>query len=288
MACIKPVVSSHFIMGFGDMLDQERDKIQCRDGFSDKNIVLMTVVMESDILTIIRINALECDNGSAQVAADVLDDRFRIAEIWFGIDIETILIFLVNESLCLFERGAEVFFHFVQESGLEGFTQKCVVEMLYHAPETIVRKAALRNKAVDMRIPFQRSAKSMENADKTGNKVSGHVHFMEHTQDNTSDGNEKAVEKGTVLQEEVTELLIDGKDAVAMGALDEFEGHGIGTVLAVFDAAGRAETAFAAEGNKFHVSAFRTGVHCAAKRGITAMDHLVNVGDDTLAWMQDI
>ena len=70
-----------------------------------------------------------------------------------------------------------------------------------------------------------------------------------------------------------------------MGALNEFERHGIGTVLAVFDTAGWTETAFAAEGNEFHISAFGTAVHGAAKGRVTTVNHLVNVFDNRLTGM---
>lgn len=81
---------------------------------------------------------MEGDNGSSKILADVPDNRFCVAENRFGIDIQIVLILYVNECFLFYERGFELFFHFVQESGLEGVAQKRVVEMLYHVPETIV------------------------------------------------------------------------------------------------------------------------------------------------------
>lgn len=44
-----------------------------------------------------------------------------------------------------------------------------------------------------MRIPFERSAEGMEDADETGHKVPAFVHFMEETEDGAADSLKKAV-----------------------------------------------------------------------------------------------
>ena len=43
---------------FRDVLDEQRNKIQRRDTFFNKSIVFMAMIMESNIFTIIRINAV--------------------------------------------------------------------------------------------------------------------------------------------------------------------------------------------------------------------------------------
>ena len=45
----------------------------------------------------------------------------------------------------------------------------------------------------------------------------------------------------------------------------------------VFVAARRAETALAAERNEFKISAMRTGIHGAAVRRVTTMNHRVDI-----------
>ena len=49
------------------------------------------------------------------------------------------------------------------------------------------------------------------------------------------------------------------------------------TQLVVFVAAGGTEPALASEGDVFEISAVRAAVHCAAVGRIAAMDHLVDV-----------
>ena len=45
--------------------------------------------MKSDIFAIIRINTAQGNNRTSQVSADVFDNSLGVAEIRFGIDIET-------------------------------------------------------------------------------------------------------------------------------------------------------------------------------------------------------
>ena len=66
-------------------------------------------------------------------------------------------------------------------------------------PNPIVGEAAFRNETMNMRIPFERTAKSMKNADKTGNKVFGLVEIMKHTKNDTADSLKEAVEERTIL-----------------------------------------------------------------------------------------
>ena len=98
----------------------------------------------------------------------------------------------------------------------------------------------------------------------------------------------QAVKKRTVFQEEMAKIFIISKDTVTVRALDELESHGVGSVLAIFDAASWAELAFATERNKFKVTAFGTGIHCTAESRVTAVNHFCYVINDNLTWMQDV
>lgn len=94
---------------------------------------------------------------------------------------------------------------------------------------------------------------------------------------NTADGQEKAVEEGPVLQEEMPELLINGKDAVAVVAAEELKGHGGGAFLTVLDTTGGAEPAFTAERNELQFTALRAGIHGSAEGRIAAVYHFIDV-----------
>ena len=122
-----------------------------------------------------------------------------------------------------------------------------------------------RNKAMNVRIPFKRTAKGVENTDKAWDKVFRFVHLVKHTQYNTADSVKQTIQKRTVLKKKMTELFVNGKNTVAVSTLNKLKGHGIGSVLTVFDTTGWTESAFTAERHKFEVSTFGTGIHCPTK-----------------------
>ena len=86
---------------------QPSDEIHYRNGFGNKSIVLMAVIMKRHSIAIIRINAGGCNNGSAEITAYILCDNGWITEIGFGIDVKTVLLIMVDRSFDFFERIAE-------------------------------------------------------------------------------------------------------------------------------------------------------------------------------------
>lgn len=125
----------------------------------------------------------------------------------------------------------------------------------------------------------------MEDTDEAREKVFGFIKFMEQEEDNASDSLEEAVKEGAVLKEKMSELFINGKDAVAVGTGKQFKRHTGGAFLGVFNAAGGAEPGVAAERDKLHVAAVGAGIHRAALGMVAAKEHSVHVGDNNGAWM---
>ena len=74
MSGIKPIVSSHLEIFFGDVLDKELNKVNRWKGFSDEGIVFMFVVMKGHVIPVIGINSGKGDDRAAKVSADILDD----------------------------------------------------------------------------------------------------------------------------------------------------------------------------------------------------------------------
>lgn len=93
---IEPVITYHLEVLFWDMLDENRNEIQNRDGFFHIRIILVLIVVESHIFPIVGINAGGGNDRPPKVAADTFDNSIGITEIWFGIDIETVFILFVN------------------------------------------------------------------------------------------------------------------------------------------------------------------------------------------------
>ena len=152
------------------MLNQELYKIDGRKSILYKGIVFMTVIVKCDVAAIIRINPFQCNDGPAEIAADIFNHGIRITEIGFGINIKAMFIFAVNKSLGCLKRRSNAGFKKIQEGGLKGFPKESIVEMFNNPPEAVIRETAFRNEAVDMRIPFQGASKRMKDADNARNK----------------------------------------------------------------------------------------------------------------------
>lgn len=68
-------------MLFRDMLCKPSHEIKDRDGFCDQFFIFVQVVMESGKVAIIRINARDGDDWSAEIEADIFDYLERITYI---------------------------------------------------------------------------------------------------------------------------------------------------------------------------------------------------------------
>lgn len=119
----------------------------------------------------------------------------------------------------------------------------------------------------------------MKDTDKTGGKTFGFILFMEEIKDYVTNRIKEAIQERTVFQEKMAKIFIDGKDAVPMRNSGHRESHNSSSLNGIFVAAGRTETAMTTERNEFKTGTFGTGIHCAAIRRITAMDHFFYIFD---------
>ena len=106
--CIESVIPGHLEMFFRDMLDEKGNEIQNGNCFFHIGIILMFIVVERYMIAIVRINARGGNDRPAKVTADVFYNSVRVAEIWFGVDVETVFIFFVNGSFGLFKRRTDM------------------------------------------------------------------------------------------------------------------------------------------------------------------------------------
>lgn len=183
VASIEAVISNHFEMFFRDVTDQSFDKVHGRDGFVDKTVVFVPVVMERDGIGIlvVGINSGSSNDRATKITTDVFEDSRRAAFAAFGIDVETVLGVSVNRGLYPFKFGREHFLEQIQEDGLERFAEEGVVEVRDRAPETKLVDTAFGNKTVDMWIPFEVTAKGMQNTDETGDEMARVIEVKEQT-----------------------------------------------------------------------------------------------------------
>lgn len=220
MPGVKPTVPCHLEIFFGDMLDKQFYKINGWKSFFNKNVVLMSVVMESHVITVIGINSGKSNNRTAKVTADVLDNGFRITEIRFCINIKSIFVFLIYIRLYLFEGGTNPFFEFIQQDSLKRLTEVRIVEVFYIAPESVVRISAFGKKTVDVRVPFERTAESMKDTDKARDKIFGFVQGEKEFFDDIRNSLKEAVKQVAVFQKEMPKGLVDREDKMSVRTID--------------------------------------------------------------------
>ena len=265
MPCIQAAIADHFKMFFRDMPGETFDEIHDRQSFLHILVVFMAVIVESDGIPVIPVNSGSGNYRPAKVAADIFCHYFRITKIRFGINIEAMFVLCVTARFHFFERWTDLVFQFIKESGPESVTEIIVIKVLYMAPEAVITVAAFGKETVDVGIPFEIPAESMEDHDITRSIVLGMVQVEKHAGYYTGDRMKETVQEGTVPKEKVAEIFINSKNAMAVLDMDKLERHTGGAFHSIFISAGRTKAAVTAKRNKFEVTAVRAGVHGTAK-----------------------
>lgn len=200
---IKPIVPCHLEILFRDVLNKQFNKINGRKRRLNERIVFMLIVMKSYHLTVIGINPGKGNDRTAKIAADICNNGFGVTEIGFGINVKPIFVLMVNGSFYLFKGGADVFFQFIQQNSLKGFTEVGIIEICDLTPKAVIRKTAFRKEAVDMWIPFEWPSKGMEDADKPRDKVFGFIQGEKEFFDDIGNSLKETVEQVTILKEKM-------------------------------------------------------------------------------------
>ena len=86
---------------------------------------------------------------------------------------------------------------------------------------------------MNMGVPFQVSAESMEHTNKPGSKILGFVHFVKHTQDYIAHGMKQTVEQISVFAEKVAQFLRNSENAMSVTTVYEFIRHGGTSIPAI-------------------------------------------------------
>ena len=226
------------------------------------------MIVESDRITVIVIDPGSSDDRPAKITTDILSDYFGVTEIRFSIDIETMFMFAVTSCFYFFKRRPDPDFQFIEESGAESTAEIVIVKVPDMTPGAVI---TFGEEAVDMGIPFEIPAKSVEDHDISGSEIFGLIELEKHTGDDTGNRMEETVQERAVLEEKGTEIFINGKDAMTMVDIDELKKHRGGAFHGVFISAGRTETAATTERNEFQLAAVGTAVHGTTKGRIAAV-----------------
>lgn len=167
-------------MFFRDVSDETFDEIHNRKSFFHILFIFVTIIVESNGISVIPVNPGSSDYWPAKIASDVFSHYFRIAEIWFGIHIEALLMLSVTFRFHFFERRSNPVFQFIEKGRAESIAQIVVVKVLYMAPEAVVTVAAFGKETVNVWIPFEIAAKSMKDHDIARSKIFGMVQIEKH------------------------------------------------------------------------------------------------------------
>ena len=229
------------------------------------------MIVESDRITVIVIDPGSSDDRPAKITTNILSDYFGVTENRFSIDIESMFMFAVTSCFYFFKRRPDPDFQFIEESGAESTAEIVIVKVPDMTPGAVITVTAFGEEAVDMGIPFEIPAKSVEDHDISGSEIFGLIELEKHTGDDTGNRMEETVQERAVLEEKGTEIFINGKDAMAMADIDELKKHRGGTFHGVFISAGRTETAATTERNEFQLAAVGTAVHGTTKGRIAAV-----------------
>lgn len=288
VACIDAIITNHLEIRFRNVADKPFHEIQYWNGLVNKFVVFVPVVVESNRITIVLVDAGSGDSRTPKISADIFGDDGRITKVGFSIDIKTILLITVNRGFDFLERVTNPGMHFIKECGLKRFPEQFIVEVFKGTPTTGITNATFGNKTVNVRIPFKVTSKSMQDTDEAGSKTFRFVLALEHSEDNTADSREKTVKQCSVSKKKRAKFFRNGKNTVSVRDIKEFEGHGSSSVDGVFYTTSGAEAAVAAERYKFERSTGRASVHGTAKGGIPTMNHFFNILDNSLAGMKNI
>ena len=139
---IDPAISDHFERLFRDVLDEAGNEFHDRKRFFHVFIILMTVVVKRNKITIAAVDSWSGNDRTSQIPSNIVHYGLGIASIRSGIDVEAFLVFAVTGSFCLFEGGADFGFHFVKKCCTEGITEVDIVEMIHITPKTIIAESA--------------------------------------------------------------------------------------------------------------------------------------------------
>ena len=101
--CIDSVITKHFKMLFRDVNNKLFNKLNSRESLNNKNIVLVSVVMEGNVFTVIGIDARSSNNRSAKITTDIFENISVVSEVGFGIDVETMFKVFIEQGFDFFK-----------------------------------------------------------------------------------------------------------------------------------------------------------------------------------------
>lgn len=117
---IDAVVTDHFEMFVGDMDNESLNKFNGGNSFYNEFVIFVPVVMKGNMRAGVRINTGSSNNGSAEIASNILRDNRRVAVIGLSVNIEAVAMILINSRFDFLERRTEFVMETIKKSSTEG------------------------------------------------------------------------------------------------------------------------------------------------------------------------
>lgn len=108
--------------------------------------------------------------------------------------------------------------------------------------------------------------------------------MKKHTRDDTVHSVKKTVEQRPVIEKEVPEIFINGKNAMSMIHIHEFKRHTGSAFHGIFIATGRTKTTVATERDKFPIFTMCADIHGATIGRITTVNYFFDVFHYNRSW----
>ena len=312
---IEAIVTNVAEMRIRNMDDQFLDEFNGRfdDIITFFILVIMIVPMNNIGLLIVTDDAAFSDARPAGITHIVGDARIDVIAMVFvfkffifflglGMDVKSFRMIFIQDRSSVLERRTDFFFDEAKQFILEGLSELGEIEMGEELEGIFIRGIdQFRNEGMDMRIPFEITAKGMEGGDHAkmidmAVVLEGIVRELDAFSPELADegsidksrngvacGDEEDIEVGPVLAEPVSEAVRDGEDDMSVFGIEAERGGLDRKLFGIFDAAGITETrmAVSVDGSKVITMRVLALKIIAAEINGIAKERTLNIVEDT-------
>ena len=312
---IEAIVTNVAEMRIRNMDDQFLDEFNGRFDHIITFFILVVMVkpMDNIGLLIVTDDAAFSDAGPAGITHIVGDARIDVIAMVFvfkffifflgpGMDVKSFRMIFIQDRFSALERRADFFFDEAKQFVLEGLSQFGEIEMGEELEGIFIRGIdQFRNEGMDMRIPFEITAKGMEGGDHAkmidmAVVLEGIVRELDafspeladegsidKSRNGIASSDEEDIEVGPVLAEPVSEAVRDGEDDMSVFGIEAERGGLDRKLFGIFDAAGITETrmAVSVDGSKVITMRVLALKIIAAEINGIAKERTLNIVEDT-------
>lgn len=312
---IETIVTNVAEMRVRNMDDELLDEFDSRFDHIISLLILVVMVKPMDKigLLIVTDDAAFSDAGPAGITHIVGDARIDVVAVIFvfkffifflglGMDVKSFRMIFIQDRSSVLERRTDFFFDEAKQFILEGLSELGEIEMGEELEGIFIRGIdQFRNEGMDMRIPFEITAKGMEGGDHAkmidmAVVLEGIVRELDAFSPELADegsidksrngvacGDEEDIEVGPVLAEPVSEAVRDGEDDMSVFGIEAERGGLDRKLFGIFDAAGITETrmAVSVDGSKVITMRVLALKIIAAEINGIAKERTLNIVEDT-------